>query len=469
MPLAFARIEQIAPDQGSLDAARKLLKPALWPSLGLDAEGYLWGECQGSGATPYRVIGCEADLGYKCTCPSRKFPCKHALALLWMRAEERPGFVTAARPPWVDDWIGRRRGPTVTRTGEAAADAAPRASAAAAAPVEAERDPKAEARAQAQRERLQAAREDSVRNGLDDLDRWIADQIERGLAAFPGEAVARCRTLAQRLVDAKAGGLANRVDRIPQALFALPEAERSDYLVETLGRLHLAAEAYRRQDALPAPLRADIRQFAGWSLSREALLEDAGASRVAARWMALASVNEVQPDKLRRLETWLARLDGEAAPAFAALIDFVPVSGGAAASPYAPGDVIDAELAFYPSAAPLRALIARQNGAPTMGPRWPSPARNLREALAVHDEILARRPWIDEWPLAIRNASLRRAGDALWIADADGGPGLPLARNLAEDAAPLVDRPAFDAFGLWDGRAFALKFAETDIGRWTCR
>jgi hypothetical protein len=29
----------------------------------------LWGECQGSGATPYLVIVSPHDLGYKCTCP----------------------------------------------------------------------------------------------------------------------------------------------------------------------------------------------------------------------------------------------------------------------------------------------------------------------------------------------------------------------------------------------------------------
>ena len=27
------------------------------------------------------------DLGSKCTCPSRKFPCKHVLGLLWLNAE----------------------------------------------------------------------------------------------------------------------------------------------------------------------------------------------------------------------------------------------------------------------------------------------------------------------------------------------------------------------------------------------
>ena len=204
-------------------------------------------------------MACETDLGYKCTCPSRKFPCKHSLALFWLRADGKAEFARAARPQWVEDWIGQRRGAGGVKSGAGATDEPARASvaAAAAAAVEAPDDPAAQARARAQRERLQAARKESILAGLDELDQWILDQIERGLAAFPGDALARCRTVAQRLVDAKAGGLANRVDRIPQVLFGLPETQRHDYLIEAMGRLHLAAEAFRRQDQLPAPLKAD--------------------------------------------------------------------------------------------------------------------------------------------------------------------------------------------------------------------
>ena len=102
------RIEALAPDQSSLASARKLLKASSWPTLA-EGEGLIWGECQGSGATPYRVAVTEADAGYKCTCPSRKFPCKHALALMWMRADRSAAFAPASVPDWVKDWHSRRR------------------------------------------------------------------------------------------------------------------------------------------------------------------------------------------------------------------------------------------------------------------------------------------------------------------------------------------------------------------------
>ena len=93
MSLTRERIEGLAPDQASLAAALKLVKPAGWPVLAASTGAdVLWGECQGSGATPYRVVTTADGGGYKCTCPSRKFPCKHVLAVLWLRVDKPERF-----------------------------------------------------------------------------------------------------------------------------------------------------------------------------------------------------------------------------------------------------------------------------------------------------------------------------------------------------------------------------------------
>lgn len=95
----------LAPDAASAKAARGLLSPAQWPSLGHDATA-AWGECQGSGSKPYQT---QVDLSgpvFKCSCPSRKFPCKHGLALLLLRAQDTSRFTTPAEPPeWVRAWL----------------------------------------------------------------------------------------------------------------------------------------------------------------------------------------------------------------------------------------------------------------------------------------------------------------------------------------------------------------------------
>ena len=109
MVLTRGLIEALAPDRSALTASASLLGSAKWP-VRARAGDLIWGECQGSGANPYRVAADMADGGAKCTCPSQKFPCKHGLALMLMCAGNADDFTQAAIPDWVTEWQGRRRG-----------------------------------------------------------------------------------------------------------------------------------------------------------------------------------------------------------------------------------------------------------------------------------------------------------------------------------------------------------------------
>jgi hypothetical protein len=455
--LSLAKIEALAPDQGSLDAARKLLKPASWPTLAEDRAGLIWGECQGSGATPYRISVTEIDAGYKCSCPSRKFPCKHSLALMWLRAEGKVPFVPGTPPDWVTDWLSRRRGPVA---GSSSATDKPKASIASTAEVEEVADPKAEARAAAARERNRIEREKSIANGLDELDTWLVDQIDAGIAAFPAKSSAACRVMAQRLFDAKASGLAIRVDTLPARLFVLPEARRATAAVKELGTLHLLADAYRRREQLSSELKADVRQEIGWTVSREALLAEETALRVKATWRVWQVRHELQPDKLRRVETWLYG-NGHVA----VLIDYYPVSAGAAWNGLGAGSAFDAELIFYPSPVPLRALIVEQ----TTGSEWTPlplglPEQNLETAFSGYEEALGRKPWLDNYPLMFRGGRVRRSGDTYFVTD--GNLSLPLSKKQEAYVWPLLSFDSIDCAGLWNGFELVLCCCDTPIGRW---
>jgi SWIM zinc finger len=468
MVLSLAKIEALAPDQAALDAARKLLKPVAWPTLACDDAGLVWGEAQGSGATPYRVVVSEIDAGYKCTCPSRKFPCKHSLALMWMRAEGKASFAPGTPPRWVTDWFSRRRGPSQAAP---VADAAPKASIANAVSGAAEAvasDPKVEARAAAQRERNRQDREAAVHAGLDELDLWLSDQLDKGIAAFVANAAGACRQMAQRLVDAKASGLATRLDSLPARLFSLPEAARPRAAVVELGIFHLIAEAYRRQDALDRALREDVRQMVGWIQTREAVLADPDAVRAAGRWYVMANRAEVQPDKLRRLETWLWREGEGDGPRFALLLDFVPVTAGAASAGFMIGETFEAELVFYASPIPLRALIAAQASPSGSGPAMPVlPAAGLAETWQAYKQALGARPWLGDWPFLFKGARVRRNGEALFLTDpADPSLALPISTDQAVDALPLAEAGPMDGVGLWDGWRLRLTQAESALGRW---
>jgi SWIM zinc finger len=463
------KIEAIAPDQASLTAARKLVKPAAWSGLCSGGEGLAWGECQGSGASPYRVVIAEIDAGYKCTCPSHKFPCKHCLALMWLRAEGKVTFEAATPPEWIQEWLRRRR--TGSAADESKEDGRVRTEgrkSIALARAASEVDLKDEARAAATRERNRKEREESILAGLDDLDQWLLDQIDSGLAGFAAHAGKSCRVIAQRLVDAKASGLAGRLENLPAKLYALAEGARPMAAIEELGQVHLLAGAYRRQDLLTPELRADVRREIGWTQTRESLLADDNALRVTGTWRVAGTLSEVQPDRLRRLETWLWREDAAAGPRAAVLIDFVPLGAAVARSPYMLGERIEATMVFYPSPVPMRALVARMIAAPrACESEIALPEAGLPAALLDYERALCAKPWLGTWLMCFRNARVRRSGEQLFVCSReDEVVGLPLAAAEATLAMPLLALDRVDGIGLWDGSSFKLCMAQTELGRW---
>lgn len=89
-----AFVDAAAPDSDSGKNGRSLVLKNKLANLHISDDGnLLFGECAGSGKTPY---SCSADFlrpdqpTYRCSCPSRKFPCKHCLALLYAYALKKP-------------------------------------------------------------------------------------------------------------------------------------------------------------------------------------------------------------------------------------------------------------------------------------------------------------------------------------------------------------------------------------------
>ncbi|MER7818614.1 SWIM zinc finger family protein, partial [Streptomyces sp. NPDC096153] len=76
----------LAPDMPSRKAGSRLGTAGPWSGTGGSGAGAVWGLCRGSGSTPYRTVVDTSGPAYQCSCPSRKFPCKHALGLLLLWA-----------------------------------------------------------------------------------------------------------------------------------------------------------------------------------------------------------------------------------------------------------------------------------------------------------------------------------------------------------------------------------------------
>ena len=191
MPLKLTKeqIVQLAPDEASVKAAKGLATTSKW-SVRQFSDRCIWGHCQGSGKNPYQTAVDITDIAFKCSCPSRKFPCKHALGLLFLYESHADGFEQADEPDWVKAWLDKRavRAEKKEKPGTQAA------------PVDEE----------AKAKRL-AKRHQNVMEGMADLEVWMKDLLRNGLVNVPERAYSVFEAMAKRMVDAQAPGLAARL------------------------------------------------------------------------------------------------------------------------------------------------------------------------------------------------------------------------------------------------------------------
>ncbi|BCM84970.1 SWIM zinc finger family protein [Methylobacterium indicum] len=431
MSLTTAQILDLAPDAASRKAGQDQAKPPKWSGLGR-AGSVIWGEIKGSGASPYRTVADLAGPASKCTCPSRKFPCKHALGL--MLVDAAAPLPEAEAPDWVAAWAKGR---------ESRAAAAETRAAEPAKPV----DGKAQAR-------RRQAREDKVAAALDELDLWLRDLMRRGLAAARTEPYAFWDRMAGRLVDGQAPGLARRVRALPGLIAAGPQAGAARpeaALGLALGRIALLARAARRLDALSPEQAAGLRAALGYPVTAE---EIAARPDQVDAWAVLAHTVE-EEDKLTARAVWLV---GRRSGAVAQVLDY-----GTAGSPLPPapaaGQDFSGALVFHPGAPALRAVFRDGRAGPAAAAILPG-GGSVAAARDGFAGVLAQAPWTESWPVRLSGMRLGRlpgpAGAAPAFAVGDETGCLPLRADprLPSLIAVAGGRP-FDLFGLHDGHGVA--------------
>ncbi|WP_280406650.1 DUF5691 domain-containing protein [Nocardia carnea] len=407
------QVTALAPDASSLTAARKLA--GKWTGTGW-CDTALWGLCAGSGKTPYQTIVDLSGPAFRCSCPSRKFPCKHALSLLLLWSGGAVG-ESGETADFAAEWIGRR----VVKA------AAPRKS----------RVPSAAA-AQQRHERVAA--------GVAELDTWLADQIRTGLARTD-RSPAAFEAVAARMVDAQAPNIAAVLRRMPAAVVG-----RSNWPEVVLGRfawLRLLLTAHAKLDALAAPLAATVRAHIGYPVAAETVLAE---PPVRDRWVTMG-MRTGEEDRLHTRQSWLY---GVRTGRWALLVDHSHGSPSFSAQVPPIGLVTETDLHFYPGAAPLRALAgAAGPGAAvpdTGGIAATSGAGTIADALHAFAVAAAADPWLESWPVLLRAVVPTRTADDWLLAEPDG-TSIP----LVEPARPWQllafsgGRP-ITVFGLWNGR-----------------
>lgn len=439
------QILALAPDASSAKSGGDLATPRKWGGLGANEQA-VWGECLGSGSKPYQTQIDLTENAFKCSCPSRKFPCKHGLGLFLLLASQPEIFASNTPPAWVTQWI-ESRSQKRDKKNE---------------PAVVSDDPEAIAKRAAKKVKAAAVKDAKVAAGMQELELWLRDLVRQGLATVEMQPYSFWDAIAARMWDAQASVVGNQL----RSLASIPNsgAGWQERLLTKLSRLYLLTQSFKRLESLPPGTVGDIRLAIGWTQKKEDLLAGVGLGdlpietqrdRWLVLWQAVAEV-EGRPN-LRSQRTWLW---GQQSDRAALILDFAYGNTVFDIS-LVPGTLLDAELAFYPSAYPIRALIKtkHQEGinidgleaykTSTSDVDTPGAIANFLQSYA---NALARNPWIEQFPTVLQAVIPIRHNNK-WIVIDTAGDLLPIAPRFDKgwQLLALSGGQTLALFGEWDG------------------
>lgn len=324
MLLSEEHVLALAPDEPSRRAGKALGGTTKWVSKGA-SEQALWGECQGSGSKPYQTQIDLINTAFKCSCPSRKFPCKHGIGLMLLYARQPEIFTDHTPPAWVAEWLQKRGDKEVRKQDK--------------------EDRSVDETAQAKR---QQARQQKVEDGIYELLLWMKDIVRNGLLQLPEKGASYWENMARRMVDAQAPGLAAMVRALEEINF-YGEGWQHQFMDQFL-RIYIVVQGYIQGDNLSPLLQQELRSLVGFNQNQEALRQQKGTKDT---WLIL-NKQITEEDNLTTEKYWLYGLHCFQ-PAL--ILQFYARGMSRPQLLLTPGMSIEAELVFFPSEVPLRALI----------------------------------------------------------------------------------------------------------------
>jgi hypothetical protein len=287
-------------------------------------------------------------------------------------------------------------------------------------------------------EKRAAKRDDRIAEGLQDCAKWLKDAVHQGFSHGSLAQPKHWETFAARMADAQAPGIRKRLIELGRIVNSGPGwPER---LLEGAAEIYLVGEAFARLDQLPEAVRADVRSVIGVPVRKEDLLPP-----VSDFWL-VAGQRNWEDEKITVQRSWLY---GFGSKKWAMVLAFA-AAGQGFDPPLVTGSAFHADVAFYPSAWPLRASLVNRTDSPTALP----PEGTIREMLESFSAALSQNPWIEAFPLALHQTTLASCEGKWLVVDSEGAV-LPL-----HDSARVWNMLAISGgkpvsiLGEWDGESF---------------
>jgi hypothetical protein len=409
MTFTEEQVAALAPDASSLKSGKDLGIAGKWQLTGISTRA-LWGNCQGSGKLPYQAQIDLHNLAFKCTCPSRKFPCKHGLGLLFLYARQPASFTNQPEPDWVDDWLKKR-----TEKVEKKND---------------QKDKPVDAEAQAKRAE---ARNKKINDGIEDLQFWIKDLIRNGLLNIPENAYDFWKAPVKRMIDFQAPGLAGLVKNLGTINY-YKETWKYQLLYQLL-KIYTLSESYKHIEELPPDIVFEVKTLIGFNQTKEEVFAQKGTHD---KWIVLCR-SYTEEDQLTIERNWLY---GTNTGKYAFILQFITTNQVPEIN-LMPGTTVDAELVFYKGAIPYRALIKQQNNVNSN-----IPANGLPSFNAVFENfstVISSNPFYDKVPAIINDVRFIKHNE--WYLADNSGFVMPVNSS---------DNMAFKILAITGGNSFTI-------------
>ena len=420
------QILALAPDDASRKAGQGLANAGKWVSAGR-TDRAVWGECQGSGSKPYQTVADAGALAFKCSCPSRKFPCKHGVGMLLYQVKDDARFAAnSTEPAWVSDWMDKRQEK-------------------AAAPPAAKADKPKDEAAQAKR---QAAREDKVNAGIDELSLWMKDAMRTGIMQLPEKGAQYFEEVARRLVDAQAGGLARMVRELGDINY-FGERWHTEAL-DGFARLHMAISGYQNIDKQDAAVAQELRNTIGFQQGADVL---EGQPILPDTWFVAGSETDSE-GALTVEKHWLLSSEGRAG----LLLQYVPYGQRPGVNLFV-GQSFQGEVQHYPAALPLRLSV--RNPEISKAPAQIPMLADWNEVAAQESQHVAQWPLVRELPYAVAALRPVKTPNGQWLIEDQNGRQMRL-----RDTARIWDWMALSGGNFLPTAVLGAEHAYRPLGLW---
>lgn len=352
-----------------------------------------------------------------------------------LKADSAHLFSSGGEPDWVSQWIDSRNERQQRKQEKAQAI---------------EGDPIAAQKAAAAADKKVQGRWLRIEQGLNDLELFLIDQLNAGLAGLGAGSGAAWSRMAARMVDAQAPALG---DVLANGIALVGKVDNwPSRLMQQMGRLQLCIEAVRHREMLSPDLLADLQAALGWAI--EAATATTKGKKIEDVWLVIGSVTEDRNGRMIERRTWLYGINSGQR---ALVLEYtMPDRGFERVWEVATAFV--GEMAFYQSAAPLRAVPFGALETCDAPPFEMWPAFDMEQEWMAHAKQLSSNPFTFLMPLIFADVMVTHKQGAWWLHPSGEGvrPALKMvvSDSIGWDLLSASIERGIKLAGEWDGELF---------------